>query len=130
MSQTVAAVPVKYIGGKPMKHDTVGGTDAVWLQGQTILYPADKVSRLFRHPDVWVLGDVSEIEHTAGEIVPGASGSVVTLAAGSVVNVTQAQMPTNRAADAPDEELKGHGISGSGAEPPPIPGPGAGAMLE
>ncbi len=49
-------VPVKYIGQKPVKRDTVCGTGLEWTPGQVIGVPREMAERLLRHPDVWVIG--------------------------------------------------------------------------
>ena len=49
-------VPVKYIGQKPVKRDTICGTGLEWTRGQVIVVPREMAECLLRHPDVWVVG--------------------------------------------------------------------------
>lgn len=57
----MATVPVKYIGPKVGKHDTLTGSGLVWNPGQTHLMDEEKARRLLRHPDAWVLGEGAEL---------------------------------------------------------------------
>ena len=49
-------VPVKYIGQKPVKRDTICGTGLEWTRGQVIVVPREMAECLLRHPDVWGVG--------------------------------------------------------------------------
>jgi hypothetical protein len=79
-------VPIKYMGGKPDKHDTVNHTGTVWQKGQTLPYPARLAKALLVHTGVWRLGkredikegsdDVAAVEGTApGTQTPGTGAS-------------------------------------------------------
>lgn len=57
-----AIVPIKYIGNKDYKTDTVNKTSALWRHGETRPYQADKAAALLAHKSVWVLGDISDLE--------------------------------------------------------------------
>lgn len=46
-------VPIKYVGLKPSRADTVAGTGLIWTQGQIHAVPASLVPKFQKHPDIW-----------------------------------------------------------------------------
>jgi hypothetical protein len=52
--------PVKYIGHRDSYRDGVYGTNITWQKGETILVQGSKAHLMFRHKDVWVMGDKSD----------------------------------------------------------------------
>lgn len=66
------AVPIKYVGKKGEKHDTVNHTGTVWAVGQTIMYPLRLAKALLVHPDVWRIGkreDVADASSDGDKII-------------------------------------------------------------
>lgn len=59
--QNAETVPIKYIGPKAEKHDTVNHTSTIWKPGQTLYYPLRLAKALLLHPAVWRLGDRRDI---------------------------------------------------------------------
>lgn len=57
-----AIVPIKYIGAKEFKTDTVNKTSALWLPGETRPYQSDKAPALLAHKTVWALGRIEDLE--------------------------------------------------------------------
>jgi len=51
---------VKYIGHRASYRDGVYGTNITWQKGETILVQASKAHLMFRHKDVWVMGDKAD----------------------------------------------------------------------
>ena len=46
-------IPIKYVGLKPMRPDSVAGTGLVWLPGETHEVEPGAALKLLKHPDVW-----------------------------------------------------------------------------
>lgn len=46
-------VPIKYVGAKERRVDTVAGTGLVWLLGETHHVHPDVATQLLKHPDIW-----------------------------------------------------------------------------
>lgn len=56
----MSLVPIKYIGAKARKVDTVADTGLVWEVDTVHLVPPAVAARLLRHPDVWAEGEAAE----------------------------------------------------------------------
>lgn len=54
-------IPVKYIGKKPQKTDSICMTNYIWQKGATLLVPDDIALRLFQYPDVWAEGSIDDV---------------------------------------------------------------------
>ena len=55
-------VPIKYIGPKPIKHDTINHTRTMWNgKGDVQPYPANLAPQLLVHTTIWVLGSKEEL---------------------------------------------------------------------
>lgn len=59
---TDAVIPIKYVGKKKEKHDTINHTGTIWQPGQTLFYPARIARPLLLHPDVWRLGRKEDVD--------------------------------------------------------------------
>lgn len=64
-----AKIPVKYVGKRETYRDGTYGTGLVFQQGETKLVPVEKARLLLQHPDVYVPGDVANVEAKAAEEV-------------------------------------------------------------
>ena len=78
-----AVVPIKYIGNKDEKHDTVNHTGEVWKRGETRFYPTRYAKALLVHTAVWRLGkreDVGKVSEDHMAVVaasaPGTDGDL------------------------------------------------------
>lgn len=60
--QEAQAIPIKYVGKKAEKHDTINHTGTIWKPGQTVWYPTRLAKGLLTHPEVWRLGKKEEIK--------------------------------------------------------------------
>lgn len=65
-------VPVKYIGKRPFYRDGTYQTGMTFTHGETKPVPAEKAALLLRHPDVYVMGEMSAI------VVPEEPAAAVT----------------------------------------------------
>lgn len=68
-----SAVPIRYVGKKPEKHDTVNHTGTVWKPDQTLFYPARLARGLLLHPAVWRLGRREDVKDKEDEVIVAAS---------------------------------------------------------
>jgi len=59
------AIPVRYIGKRPVYKEGAYGTGIMFTQGKSEFVPADKAALLLTHKDVYEPGDASE----CGEVV-------------------------------------------------------------
>lgn len=48
-------VPIRYVGSKPRRTDSVARTGLVWGPGEVHEVPAHAAQLLLRHPDVWAI---------------------------------------------------------------------------
>lgn len=54
-TRLASLIAIYYIGSKPLKRDTVAGTNFVWEGfGAKRNVPEDVAARLLQHPDIWV----------------------------------------------------------------------------
>lgn len=53
-------VPVRYIGHRDEHVDTIYGTMAKWVRGETKMVPQDAAKQMFRHTDVYAPGKADE----------------------------------------------------------------------
>jgi len=77
-----ATVPIKYVGTKAEKHDTIHHTGTIWKPGQTLFYPAKLAKDLLNqvHSAVWRHGkreDVGAADAEMEAVVAAANEAVV-----------------------------------------------------
>jgi hypothetical protein len=56
----MSLVPIKYVGAKARRTDSVAGTGLAWEADTVHMVPPEVAVKLLRHPDVWAKGEEPE----------------------------------------------------------------------
>jgi len=83
--------PVKYVGFRDTCKDGNYNSGGEWTKGQTLMIQSDKAVLLLKHPDVFVLGEVTEEAGIETETKEGDQEEVLQSARDFIMSVPRKQ---------------------------------------